>query len=265
MSYTRTNWVNNTSPYINEDNLNKMENGIFEAHNMLDDIAVSVKSFGAVGDGNIDDTLAFKRAVDELNQTGGNLYIPAGTYKLTDTIQVGTFTDKPVSIIGEGIGLTLIKWSGGSKTVFRLGNDVFMDNPKVQNIQIDMSSSVSNGSAIEMTDGIQSGYIKSVKITKCFIGIFVRGTGIRLSDVSISDLNNNGIGIKVGRSIDVFIDNCTINGLDINKSSTRNTIALDLEGDSKGNTNAVWVDNSDFLNCGHSMVIKPCYTASTQI
>ena len=33
MSYTKTTWVDNTSPAINQDNLNKIENGIYNLHN----------------------------------------------------------------------------------------------------------------------------------------------------------------------------------------------------------------------------------------
>lgn len=35
MSYTRTEWHNNIEPAINEDNLNHIEDGIYEAHNAI--------------------------------------------------------------------------------------------------------------------------------------------------------------------------------------------------------------------------------------
>lgn len=35
MAYTKTNWVNDSSPYIDAANLNKIEQGIEDAHNML--------------------------------------------------------------------------------------------------------------------------------------------------------------------------------------------------------------------------------------
>jgi len=46
--------------------------------------AVSVKDFGAVGDGVTNDTAAFQAAID----AGTSVYIPNGTYKLTSTIYV---------------------------------------------------------------------------------------------------------------------------------------------------------------------------------
>ena len=51
---------------------------------------VSAKDFGAVGDGVVDDTTALQNALDYVCYTGRcALYIPAGLYKTTKTLQVG--------------------------------------------------------------------------------------------------------------------------------------------------------------------------------
>jgi hypothetical protein len=57
---------------------------------------VSVKDFGATGDGTTDDTAAINAAI--IGAQGKTLYIPAGQYKLTSTINFG----KTTSILGEG-------------------------------------------------------------------------------------------------------------------------------------------------------------------
>ena len=49
--------------------------------NKLQDF-VSVKDFGAVGDGSVDDTAAFQNAIN----TGSPVFVPKGSYKITDTI-----------------------------------------------------------------------------------------------------------------------------------------------------------------------------------
>jgi len=41
---------------------------------------VNIKDYGAVGDGITDDTAAIKTAIEELNENGGALYFPIGTY-----------------------------------------------------------------------------------------------------------------------------------------------------------------------------------------
>ena len=49
-------------------------------------VTVSVKKFGAAGNGTTDDTAAFRKAVAETD--AGVIFIPAGRYVLTDTVQI---------------------------------------------------------------------------------------------------------------------------------------------------------------------------------
>jgi hypothetical protein len=62
---------------------------------------VSVKDFGATGNGIADDTAALQNAV---NSGAGTVFIPAGTYKVTQTISV----PGNVHVFGSGIGSTVI-------------------------------------------------------------------------------------------------------------------------------------------------------------
>jgi hypothetical protein len=58
--------------------------------------SVSVKDFGAVGDGVTDDTAAIQAAIDSLDLatgTGDNIiHIPSGNYLVTDTLTIGVYT-----------------------------------------------------------------------------------------------------------------------------------------------------------------------------
>lgn len=55
---------------------------------------VSVRDFGAVGDGKHDDTAAFRRAINR----GGRIAVPFGAYKLSDTLELRN----SACLIGEG-------------------------------------------------------------------------------------------------------------------------------------------------------------------
>lgn len=67
---------------------------------------VSVRDFGAVGDGVTDDTAAIQAAVNAVSAAGrGEVYFPAGTYKTTATV---TISSSNVSLVGAGIGVSFI-------------------------------------------------------------------------------------------------------------------------------------------------------------
>ena len=53
---------------------------------------ISVKDFGAVGDNSHDDTTNIQAAINYANSVGGDVYFPAGTYKITNTLTVDNST-----------------------------------------------------------------------------------------------------------------------------------------------------------------------------
>jgi len=66
---------------------------------------VSVKQFGAKGDGVTDDTAAVQSACD----AAGLLFVPAGTYLLSSRI---TVSDRPFMLYGGGKEVSVLLWSG---------------------------------------------------------------------------------------------------------------------------------------------------------
>jgi hypothetical protein len=82
---------------------------------------VSVKDFGAVGDGVTDDTAAIQAAIDSLDTntdtvTGGIVYFPRGRYLVSATINVRTinaFGLASLKLVGEGLHNTVIQAKSG--------------------------------------------------------------------------------------------------------------------------------------------------------
>ncbi len=84
---------------------------------------VSVKDFGAVGDGGTDDTAAFVSAAAAVGE-GGTVFCPSGIYSLT------TINCLPVSFVGEGAGSTVFKFDNTSP-----GDGFVFEAPTQLNVQ----------------------------------------------------------------------------------------------------------------------------------
>ncbi len=66
---------------------------------------VSVKDFGAVGDGVTDDTTAIQAAINSMSSTGGRVFFPSGTYLVNSGITLKT----RVTLEGADRNSTIIK------------------------------------------------------------------------------------------------------------------------------------------------------------
>jgi hypothetical protein len=102
---------------------------------------VSVKDFGAVGDGTTNDSTAFSLAINAISAAGGGtLYVPEGVYKITSKIYK---TVSNITIRGDGM-----PWYNGSSTAL-VGGTIIQgtvhligDSITVESLGIDCGSDV---------------------------------------------------------------------------------------------------------------------------
>lgn len=76
---------------------------------------VSVKDYGAVGDGLTNDTTAFQNAINDVKATGGTLFVPPGTY-IVNALSVASATYS-WEFIGAGSNATTLKHATGNGTL----------------------------------------------------------------------------------------------------------------------------------------------------
>jgi len=135
---------------------------------------VSVKDFGAIGNGVADDTVAVQNAIAAVN-SGGSVYFPRGTYKVTSQIVVpskvllygeGIATENGVGVLYRGASCILRGFAGTNATVALNG-----DSCGINEIDVD-------GNAQGTGDQVQ-----------------VWGSRVRIGKLSTRNSGNDGVRI----------------------------------------------------------------------
>lgn len=160
---------------------------------------VSVKDFGAVGDGVADDTAAFVSALAYMAGPGGTLLVPAGTYKITNGILV---PNSNLTLLGEGSASVIRsdKTDGTNNFLFRFsGQDVCLSNLKLTR---GSNSNVLEGVAdqlMRLDNSVQNWRLTECEIDGNMTGQIVRA-GYYYVELRSSGLNgNNPRGITIDK------------------------------------------------------------------
>lgn len=76
-------------------------------------------TYGAVGDGSANDTTAINAAITACALTGGTVYFPPGTYRITSTLVVTHSATKTVNLRGAGQTTTTIRMDSNASDAIR--------------------------------------------------------------------------------------------------------------------------------------------------
>ena len=162
----------------------------------------NVREFGAVGDGQGDDTEAIQHAV---SQGDGVLHFPPGTYRITQSIEVRLAKRGPLSIDGSGGSAKVVM--AGPGPAFRLvgthggtgdpgsrkGNVASHQRlPTIRNIEVEGAHAEADG--FELVETMQSVF-EGVMVTRCRHGIHLikRNRNVLISHCHI--YFNTGVGV----------------------------------------------------------------------
>jgi len=155
----------------------------------LDD-NVSVKSFGATGDGTTDDTASLQRAVDQLFLPWSSsvdadnykkriiLKIPAGLYKISESIKLPPY----VNIVGDGSGKTVVKQTGA----FPVFETVNGEGIQVQTSSLNQANKIRlEGLTLESFNTDPGLVLSSCKESK-FADLHIKGPWVQLQGAVIT-------------------------------------------------------------------------------
>jgi len=181
--------------------------------------SVSVKDFGAVGDGVTDDVGYINSAINSVSLAGGGtVFLPPGEYLVGRSVGASAIVLKSnVYLIGAGINATIIKNINNAHVIDMHG----VVNCGISNITVD-------GNRDNTTSGVHC--IRSGGVE-----------GLTLENLEIKNAKSYGIGLEVGSQIRVWARNIYIHdtgadGLDIKDPNLNNydivfdTIKVDNAG-----------------------------------
>jgi len=168
--------------------------GISSANDTVTGI-YNVKTFGAVGDGIVNDTVAVQAALDAADASGGGeVYFPAGDYYI-----IGLTVGSKTTITGAGPGSRLYFPAGANAIINKnAGNTLGNSDIVVKDITIDLAGTGKNGITLA---GVSRGRVDNVRIiSPSGYGIWL----VRAGDSAIGE----GTPTK-----HVVINNCYVTGV----------------------------------------------------
>lgn len=164
----------------------------------------NVRDFGAVGDGRTDDTKALRHAVE---QGGGQLELPRGTYRLTAPLEIDLDRSGPIALSGQG-GTARLLMDGPGPAIRLVGTHDKSADPKgfaprvwqhqrmptVSGLEIVGNHDQADGIEIE---GVMQPTIAGVLIRRCRYGVHVvkRNRNVLLANLHIYEGRGPAIGV----------------------------------------------------------------------
>lgn len=157
---------------------------------------ISVKDFGAVGDGATNDAAAFNSALAAIIATGkkGVLYVPAGTYKINSSLSINISF---VSLWGESATLNFSSLTTGAALVVNSTVSPPYNNAVtfISGLQLIGNSTTGSVKGIQYTSSTD---VSHFSVDNCVINTFGIGESFEANSYLISHKNTDVWGCTVG-------------------------------------------------------------------
>lgn len=241
------------------------ENGLVQS---LVSPVVNVRDFGAVGDGATDDTTAIQNAINYFNSSplnsGGVVWFPSGTYKVSAALTVTTYH---VQLVGASKTDCVLKTSSATLDILQF-NSWYCS---VSNMTFDSSVVRTAGYALKMTDGNNRHTAQNCEFNNMKFGIQMNAHLSYISDCEFRTFVNGGSWIEISCSAssahDMKIERCTADNGVANKNAAATAgvnivqvASLLMDGCSWVNAGAL---GAMYINPGAAQVVPTIYVTNT--
>jgi hypothetical protein len=212
---------------------------------VVSDIA-NVKNFGAIGNGSTDDTAAIQAAVNSLT-SGGMVFFPAGTYKVSSKI---TSTVRGVVFSGVGPQGSILSTSSATIDVLSISGW----DSGVEMLGFASSVTRTGGSFIAITGAFSyvercrlDGHYCGININSPAAPVSVRNCVLHNAVPASTAPNGGGIWINVPGT-DVTLEGLLL----LNDTATAPTYGINVKS-----VGALMLDNSDIVGQGTALLVNP--------
>jgi hypothetical protein len=228
---------------------------------------VSIRDFGAKGDGSTNDTDAINRALSQIYKTGFNeteplarrkIYFPGGTYIINNTLSIPPYA----KLVPDGISSTFIVQTQGNRTLANTVDSSFQNGSSLgsggallpHDIEIDGIQFFNSNTSVSRTLFLIDS-ASNIKIKNCtFFAnvspgsypnlITIDDTVTTARSITISDSKflkgGNAISLLGDSVTDVTVQNCVFDGLSNIAINSGNVVHLVSIGNYYGNvTNSI--------------------------
>jgi hypothetical protein len=154
-----------------------------------DVINVTQPPYNAVGDGVTDDTAAIQAAINALGGSNGStLYLPAGTYVISGSLNFSNVPGGRFSVVGDGTGLTNIEVAANNVTALQFTGSG-ATQPTVSGLSFTTSTpSLTGTTAIGFTGTSVTSYMANATISD--VNVTGYETGIALVNCLANGVSN---------------------------------------------------------------------------
>ena len=189
---------------------------------------LSVKDFGALGDGTTDDSAAIQLALTAAS--GQSLFFPAGVYRVGTTLVIKTHT----ALIGEGINKSILKLTAGaSASISLIRNDVITGTANVYydtDITLFGLTFDGNGNSTRTVELLNFAKIRNLHIEACSVQ------------------NATFIGIAASAGVNTIITKCLFTGIGRPIPSTVSSPAIWMDTTAQGTPYDVKIEQNYFCS-----------------